>query len=289
MSGPAVTVGLARQVDRATFIAQWLRVIRPILGAEGNRVLVEALEALTLPADGAASTTALTVHPADLFGNAADPPAEGLSVVVDVGPTLRIAAPDSDGDPRRETLTFVSPRAVTLVLDDVGEVGDATLLVTCGGTTCGALPVRITGGGPDPVPGPVTRLRVYLRDLGEPGRGVVAITVGGRAGLGAQTDVRTQALTLTLRDDVGTVVYQRTFPAGVLRGDASGRRSAYREPRTALAVRRGRGGTTLVAKLRATGLTLPEVGPPITATLRVGAASWQGSRTCVSPAVAIGR
>jgi hypothetical protein len=204
----------------------------------------------------------------------------------EVGPALRIAAPDTDQDPQRETVLFASPRAVTLTLDDVGVEGSDALLASCAGVPCGALAVTIGAGG-SAAP-PFGRLAVRMRHLDQVGRGVLAMTL--QVPPQATTlDPTALSLTLVLRD-AGGVIYQRTLPAGAIVASRGGRRMRFRDADTVLTVRRsGRGGSALALALRAVGLSLPSGSAPATLRLEIGAAAWQDSRACAGNGAAVRR
>ena len=99
VSGPAEAGSFALPVDPATFVADPLRVLRPLLEPHGGRVVVESTDAITVRDDGPGRGATVLLYPADRLGNAADPTAAGLDVALEVGPGLRIAAPDTDADP----------------------------------------------------------------------------------------------------------------------------------------------------------------------------------------------
>ena len=286
VSGALAGAGFARALDRAAFVAQWAQVIRPVIGPLGERLLVEPLEAMAIAADATASVQTVTVFPADLFGNAADPPAGGQAMVFEVGPALRIVAPDTDHDPRRETVVFASPRAVTLTLDDSGVEGSDALLASCAGVPCGALAVTIGAGG-SAAP-PFTRLAVRMRRLDQVGRGVLATTMQVPPP-GATLDPTAQVLSLVLRDASG-VLYQRTLPPGAIAASSGGRRLSFRDADTVLTMRRsGRAGSALALTLRAAGLSLASGSAPATLRLEIGAAAWQDSRVCAGNGAAVRR
>src|SRR5262249_21217767 len=70
-------------------------------GAAG--VLLEPVPPLSLADDGAGSGVAVQLVPVDALDNVTDPAPGTLATLV-AGPGLIIAAPDTDGDPRRETV-----------------------------------------------------------------------------------------------------------------------------------------------------------------------------------------
>lgn len=280
ISGPVAGTGFARPVDGATYAAQWQRVIRPVVASSGARLLVEPLAAATV--DGSVGSVDITVFPADLLGNAADPPPGGTAVAFEVGAAVRITAPDTDGDPARETIIFTSPRAATLTLAATGDGAADALLATCDGVACGALPLSVSGGGPPTVALDLVTAR--MRNVGQPGRGVVALSLAGAAT--QPVDPSAAVVRVAIVDAAGSV-YERTFPAGSLAAAGGGRRFGLRSGSLTLSVRSSRGRVRVA--LRARGLDLPAGSIPIAATLQVGGITWQGSRDCVSPRAAVRR
>lgn len=275
LSGPLAGAGFARAVDRAAYVAQWQRVIRPIVGPAGDRLLAETLTEATV--DSAAGPLAVTVYPADLVGNAADPPPGGAAITFEVGPAVRIAAPDSDGDPTRETIVFASPRAVTLSLVANGGAAEDALLATCDGIACGSLPLSVVGG--TAAAQPLTALAARMRGVGTPGAGRLAVSLRCATGAGA-VDPATQVVRIAITDGAGTL-YERVFPAGSLKVRRGGRRLAAHAPGNSLTLRLDGGGLSIA--LRDAALTLPAGSAPITATLQIGPTVWEGSRPCTAP------
>lgn len=272
VSGAVAGAGFARPVDRATYVAQWQRVLRPIVASSGARQLAEPIAAATV-----AGASDVLVFPADLLGNAADPPPGGTAIAFEVGGAARIVAPDVDGDPTRETITFTSPRAVTVTLAATGAGATDALLATCGGVACGALPLAVSGGGGGTTPMSLDTVALRLRHPGRPGRGSVALSLAGAAPPSLDPSAALVRVAVVGAD--GTV-YERTVPAGALARAPGGRRFAVRDGSLALSVRVGGGQVRLT--LRERGLSLPAGGTPVAATLQIGAATWQGSRPCAS-------
>ena len=284
LSGRPAGAGFAVPVDPATYVAQWQHVIRPIVGPTGAREIVEPLTAATV--DG---TTDIALFPADLLGNAADPPPGGTAITVEVGPAVRITAPDGDGDPSRETIVFASPRAVTLTLASNGAAGPDALLATCDGVACGSLPLTVGvggggGGGGGGSALPLDLATARLRGLGASGKGGVTLTLAAQTGA-VGVDPAAQLVHIVLADAAGTV-YERSFAAGSLRA-GRGRRATFRAAGAALSIRQAAGRLRL--SLRDSGLTLAPGSIPIVARLEIGASAWEGSRPCVSPRAAVRR
>ena len=231
VSGPAEAGAFALAVDPATFKADPLRVLRPLIAPQGGRVVVEATDALTLRDDGPGRGATVLLYPADRLGNAADPPLDGLTVDLEAGAGLRIAAPDTDGDPAHESIHFTSSAYVAVVLDDDGDVGDD-------GTARHA-------GRRDSTAQRRTRLarrhhaarcRSAARRSPERSASLSRGTEHDRLTMTAQlvatpgsVDLGKQDLTIALRTAGGSV-YQRTIPAGALVAKAGGGRFRYHDP-----------------------------------------------------------
>jgi hypothetical protein len=227
LSGTAETVAFVRAVDASTFSANPLRVLRPVDAPVGGRVVVETADATSVRDDGPGRVATVLLHPADRLGNDADPPPGGLDATVEASAGLRIAAPDTDADPTRETLHFASGRAVAVLIDDDGRERDdaaaGTVLATVAGAPSAALRVTIERPGP----GAPAALAVASARLGRStGRGQLTVTAEVTTPPG--TDLAKTDLTVALRSG-GAVLYQRTIPAGALLARSSGRRFLYRE------------------------------------------------------------
>lgn len=127
----------------------------PIYRGAGGQLFQE-LRSVNLADDGPGrGLKTVRLVPADLYDNITDPPA-GTTVTLVVSPGLRIAAPDTDGSPTRETIVIDSAAGVDVVLDDLGRANDGPpsgiLAVTEAGVPTEALAVTLTpvvgaGGG----------------------------------------------------------------------------------------------------------------------------------------------
>jgi hypothetical protein len=123
-SGAALRFGAVRAADPLD-VGEDAR-LRPGLGAAGERVLYEMLDALALPAGGAA---AVRIVPLDRLGNVADLAAPAAVTLRTTG-AARIVAPDGDGDPTLESFDVTDARGVAVTLDGQGPaVGAAALLI----------------------------------------------------------------------------------------------------------------------------------------------------------------
>ncbi|MEW6271913.1 MAG: hypothetical protein AB1689_21740 [Thermodesulfobacteriota bacterium] len=295
VSGPALAVAFARPVDAASFVADPMKVLRPIAGVDGARAVVESVDSLSLR-DGTRRRTILA-YPADLLGNSADPPPGGIEVQLEASTGLRIVTPDEDGDPRHEALAFAAPSAVRVKLaeqaaHDGGRT--ATLVALVGGAPAAGLTVALDGRG-SVAPGPIATSRVKLKRGAPAGahRLVLRTTLDVDP---ATFDPGNQPLTLVLRDMRGGA-YQRTIPAGSLVWNAAGTALRFGEPsgapgRIRSLVLRRVAGTTSRWRLetRAVGLDLGTIDAgPVALDQRVvvGSARFGATLAC-APATAAG-
>jgi len=117
-------------------------------GAAGT--LWEPLDHASLPDDGPGNPVVARLVPVDLFDNVTDPPA-GATVTLVAGAGVRIASPDSDGDPAVETVALASAAGVDVVLDDTGTAADgpgsSMLTVLRDGLPVDELALTLTIGG----------------------------------------------------------------------------------------------------------------------------------------------
>jgi len=213
ISGPGIAVAFARAVNAASFVADPLRVLRPIVGSDGVRAVVESVDSISLR--NAPAPRGLLLYPADVLGNAADP-AAGLVTRLEATTGLRIVSPDTDGDPRHESIAFTTPDAVRVTLAEASshDGGPAATLVAeiAGGPTAG-LSVALDGRG-STAPSPLASSTVKLKRAAAAGSHRLVV----RSVLEADPvsfDPTSQALTLVLRDMLGGT-YQRTVAAGAL-------------------------------------------------------------------------
>jgi len=133
----------------------------PILRGAGGTLFAPLDDTLTLADDGPGNGLTLAVIPVDRFDAPTDPPAD-TTVTLVASATLRIVAPDEDGDPTREVLALPGAGAVEIQLDDAGGVGDsggpATLAALADGYPVATLAVEV------PVDAPVVLAAVLARD-----------------------------------------------------------------------------------------------------------------------------
>ena len=147
ISGAPVRFGVVAEPEPGFEPELW-RPLRPAIGDAGERILVESLERLVLPDDGAASTRTLRVVALDGLGNIAVPDGSA-SVTLTVAGGLRIVAPDSDGDLSAELVTVTGVEGIEITIDDAGLALDDALeasLVADAGDLPNELPVFL----PDP-------------------------------------------------------------------------------------------------------------------------------------------
>lgn len=293
-SGAAVGADFARPIDRATFVAQWGRLIRAAVNANRQRDLVESVDALSLPADGPDNSQTVLVYPADLFGNPTDPPAGGLVITLQVGPALSIVAPDTDGDPRSETIVFDSPAYVAVTVDDAGvpRTTSATdrLVAVHDGVPTGRVTFMITagpGGGTIAPQAAMTRLHRALR----PGHDRIQVNTSVDAS--AATDPATQSVSVALDGPTGSI-YTRVFPAGTFKASANGRTFMFKDRTTRMSIRRGAANPqALSIKLRARRLDLSAAPPSLGAlsvVVEIGSATFHSTLTCTeSPSAMLTR
>ncbi|TMA53372.1 MAG: hypothetical protein E6J75_15445, partial [Deltaproteobacteria bacterium] len=112
-------------------------------GAGGT--LYEDLSSVDVPDDGPGATVPVRLVPVDELDNVTDPP-PGAQATIVAGPGLVISAPDTDGNPSRETVPVASAAGVDVTLDDAGGAGDSgagsTLTVAFDGVPVETLAVR---------------------------------------------------------------------------------------------------------------------------------------------------
>ncbi|MBI3783882.1 MAG: hypothetical protein HY270_10820 [Deltaproteobacteria bacterium] len=288
-SAAAVGASFGQSIDRATFVATWGTVLRPAVDGSGKRDLIAAVDSISLPADGPGNTQTVLVYPADLLGNPTDPPSGGLNIVLEASPGLKIIAPDSDGDPRREPITFGSASYSTVVLDDAGLAVNGTaneyLVAVRSGVPTGRLDVTISagaGGGSSPLLGATATLQ-HGRKVGRDHLGVHTVFADD-----GSVNPATQTMAIVVSTDAGSV-YQRSFGVGSLHS-RKGKVFSFRDRNTNLFLRRSKQGPpTFTLDLRNGKIDLSAV-PAGVATLSVaveiGALSNQLSLSCTANAKA---
>jgi hypothetical protein len=119
-SGAFARFGLGRVPVPATYRDLPGRPLRPALDDAGGRIVLEVLQQLSLPDDGAASKGAARVVPLDRLGNVADLES-GSTVTLRAEGGVAIVSPDNDGFADRESFTVSNARGRTVVLDDLGS------------------------------------------------------------------------------------------------------------------------------------------------------------------------
>jgi hypothetical protein len=280
-AGAAVAAGLARPIG-AGFVADVTRRVLPAVGSGGSRLPVEQVDALSLADDGPGNGVTLMVFPADRLGNPTDPAQPATTVVLHGGTGLAITAPDSDGDPLQETITFTTAEAVAVTLDDTGGSGDSGAITDLVATVDGAptAAVRITigtgsGGGPAALSAADVKL-----NIGGGGRDRLRL----RAATGATTiDPSTNPVRLTLGAGAETL-YDRLLPAGSLA--AGGKRFSFKDASggTALlkvvVVRRADGSYALRAAVSKLTLPAGAAASPVTLTFSVGTRVFTATLAC---------
>lgn len=122
-AGVAARFGLVQVPDPLQYRAIPERPLRPALAADGSLHGVEVLRRLFVPDDGSATRVSLRAVALDQLGNVTAP-AASASIVVRVTGPLRIASPDQDGDPARETLFVSDALGTALEIDDTGGAFD---------------------------------------------------------------------------------------------------------------------------------------------------------------------
>ena len=175
-AGAASRFGVVQQPDPATYLNLPARPLRPSLAPGGARVAVEVLTRAWIADDGVATRTALRVVPLDRLGNVTDPAAATPVTLRTSGP-VRIAFPDTDGDPHLEIVSVVDAIGAAIELDDSGgafdDVDADALLIEAGDAL-----VRVELLLPDPdvddsgtvATADVDAINAHLGDrLGDPG------------------------------------------------------------------------------------------------------------------------
>jgi hypothetical protein len=289
ISGPATGLVTARDVAGG-FAPALDAPVRPAIGAAGERRVVELVDALTLANDAAGQPQTLLAYPGDLFANAADVPPGGLTVTLEAGLHLRILAPDTDGDPRHETLTFTTPRAVALVVDGAGtgSVTNVTeyVVATRAGVPAGVLRVDLGTGGPTPTAGELTPATSTLRLSPDRTRGRITLGASFVADPAA-LDVATSDMDLDVRDAGGPLVAV-SVRARDWRVNRTATTFSYRDPsgtaRDRIAsLRVKRVGSRHDVKVKLTYVDLravPASTSSIDATVTLGTTPFTGTLTC---------
>jgi hypothetical protein len=291
-AGTAVSAALGVAIDPATFVAVPGKRLLPARDPTGTaRVLVDATTPLVLPDDGPGHAATVLVFAADLLGNPADPAAP-LDVALEVGPSLRIASPDGDGDPARETIALASAASAAITLDDVGVANDSPaldrLIAVVGGAPTAALDVQVGGGVP--LPG-WSSTRAVLRLGADPARAMLRGSGAFDAGASV-VDPAMSGATITLRQGA-EVLYARSFPAASFAVNLAANRFTFRDPistatgrvRSLVVERRRREPTVYELRWTVRPLDLSAAGPqrgPLTWSLQVGTVAVSGTLPCIA-------
>ncbi|MFN8642446.1 MAG: hypothetical protein U0802_12645 [Candidatus Binatia bacterium] len=268
-AGSAVAAAIAQPVG-AGFVADATRRVLPAVGSGGSRLAVEPVSALALADDGPGNAATVLVFPADRLGNPADPAAPSTTIVLTGGAGLRITAPDRDGDPLRETLTFTSAEAVPVTLDDTAGSADSgavtDLVASLDGAPSAALRITIGSGSGGGASGALGSAQVKLGVTGN-GRDRVRV----KAATDPATLDLSAAVRLTLTSAAQTI-YDRALPAGTF--PAAAHRAAFKDAvgptRLKIALQRqASGGYGVRATI--TQATLPVSASVATVTLTLAA------------------
>ena len=289
-SGPADAPGLARPVP-AGFVAAPMQRLRPLVSASGVRTVAVPLGAqpVAVPDDGpGGGQREILVFPADRLGNQADVPFGGSDIDLEVSSNLRIVSPDTDSDPRHETIAFAATSYASVVLDDAGGAGDGgaagSLVASLDGTPGAAL--RVTFGG-DPTIAPLDTGRLLLRYAKRTGtdRTTLVATVPSTPAI----DFAANDVTIMLLDK-GVPVVSRTLAAGALTSNGGGTAWRYRDPKGvttarigSLSIRRQASAGSYVLRAMIKSLDLSAVAPDvrrITVRFVVGSATFESDLDC---------
>ncbi len=123
VSGAPIRFGVAQRPDPARYLALPTRPLRPGLDTAGQVVPLEILNRIVVPDDGGGTPTQVRIVALDQLGNVTAPSAPTWLDLKSRG-VVRIASPDADGDPFRETVLVADARGVEIALDDWGGAFD---------------------------------------------------------------------------------------------------------------------------------------------------------------------
>ena len=226
-TGEASRAVFVAPLDVASFVATAARRVLPAVDESGERALAEHLTQLALPCDGAASLASLALMPADVTANPADPPAGGMTIVLQASPLLRIASPDLDGDPSREEIAFADARWARVEIDDAGqpliEPALQHVFVVQDGIPVEVLRVDLAAA---PAEAPTSsRTKLVLDEQPARDRLFVETTFTADPSL----DLALLPFALRVSDASGTI-FERFLPAGVLVPNADGNVVRFHDP-----------------------------------------------------------
>lgn len=135
-SGPLSRFGVATIAHTWNYRESLRGTLRPGLDRAGYPSPVEVLRWLEVPDDGPENKVHVQIVPLDRLGNIANL-GEPTPVTLTTRGTVRIVAPDKDGDPFREVVIVDHPSGTRVVLDDGGgpwdDPGSDALVVEGGG------------------------------------------------------------------------------------------------------------------------------------------------------------
>lgn len=290
ISGPAEAPGLASPLP-AGFVAAPMQRLKPLVTASGAHAVALPLGAqpVAVPDDGpGGGQREILVFPADRLANQADVPFGGSDVELEVSPNLRIVSPDTDANPRHETITFATTSYASVMLDDAGGAGDGgatgALVARLDGTPGAAL--RVTFGGA-PTTGPLDSGRALLRyaKLAGTDRTTLVAAVPSTPAI----DFAANDVTITLLAK-GVPVLARTLAAGSLTSNGNGTAWRYRDPKGVTAARIGSlsirkqgvaGAYALRAMVKSLDLSTVDPGVRrITVRIVVGSATFESDLDC---------
>jgi hypothetical protein len=226
-SAEATRAVFAVPLDLATFKAGSAHRVLPAVDEHGDRALAEHVTQIALPCDGDASRVSLALMPADPIANPADPPPGGSTVVLQASPLVRIASPDTDGDPSREEISFADAAWVRVELDDAGqplvEPARQHVLVLQNGVPVEMLRVDLAAAAPRALD--ATRTKLVLDAQASRDRLMADATFTADPLL----DLTALPLALRVSDADGTI-FERFLPAGALLANADGRVFRFHDP-----------------------------------------------------------
>lgn len=226
-SAEATRAVFVAPLEPATFVASSQHRVLPAVDEGGDRALAEHVTQITLPCDGDASRASLALMPADVTANPADPPAGGMTLVLQASPLVRIASPDTDGDPYREEISLADAKWVRVELDDAGqplvEPAQQHVFVLENGVPVEVLRVDLQAATPAALS--ASRTKLVLDAPASRDRLIVDATFTA----GATLDLAALPLAVRVSDATGTI-FERFLPAGALVPNTDGRVFRFHDP-----------------------------------------------------------